>query len=111
MNLTGNFLACRSFNKKVALGALKKVRGLEDGVQVVEVGSNLFQFKFRSKFELNRVYIGGIWSFDNQVLLLTRWKSGMTVTNVKFDLVSLWVQIWGVPFDMRTAWVAEEVGN
>ena len=42
LNLTGNFLACRSFNKRAALGALKKVRGLEDGVQVVEVGSNLF---------------------------------------------------------------------
>ena len=93
------------------MGALKKARGLEDGVQVVEVGSNLFQFKFRSKFELNRVYIGGIWSFDNQALLLTGWKSGMTATNAKFDSVSLRVQIWGAPFDMRTTWVAEEAGN
>ena len=93
------------------MGALKKARGLEDGVQVVEVGSNLFQFKFRSKFELNRVYIGGIWSFDNRALLLTGWKSGMTATNVKFDSISLRVQIWGGRFDIRTAWVAEEAGN
>ncbi|XP_065619740.1 uncharacterized protein At4g02000-like [Quercus suber] len=57
------------------------------------------------------VYTGGIWSFDNQALLLTRWKSGMTVTNVRFDSVSLWVQRWGAPFDIRTARVAEEVGN
>ena len=68
---------------------LKKAWGLEDGVQVVEVGSSLFQFKFRSKFELNRVYTGGLWSFDNQALLLTRWKSGMTAMNVKFDSIAL----------------------
>ena len=72
---------------------LKKVWGLEDGVQVVEVESKLFQFKFRSEFELNRVYTGGLWSFDNQALLLTRWKLGMTAMKVKFDSVSLWVQI------------------
>lgn len=35
----------------------------------------------------------------------------MTTTNVKFDPVALWVQIWGAPFDMRTPRVAEEVGN
>ena len=72
---------------------LKKAWGLEDGVQVVEVESKLFPFKFRPEFELNRVYTGGLWSFDNQALLLTRWKLGMTAMKVKFDLVSLWVQI------------------
>ena len=95
------FLTCKPFNKKVALVTLKKAWGLEDGVQVVEVGSNLFQFKFRSEFKLNRVYTRGLWSFDNQALLLTRWKLGMTSTNVKFDLIALWVQIWGVLMCMK----------
>ena len=72
---------------------LKKALGLEDGVQVVEVGTNLFQFKFRFEFKLNRVYTRGIWSFDNQALLLIRWKSRMMAMTVKFDLVPLWVQI------------------
>ena len=35
----------------------------------------------------------------------------MTATNVKFDSISLWIQIWGAPFDMRSSRVAEEVGN
>ena len=110
-SLIGKFLTCKPFNKKAALATLKKAWGLEDGVHIVEVGSNLFQFKFRLEFELNRVFTGGPWSFDNQALLLTRWKAGMMATNVKFDSVALWVQIWGAPFDMRTSRVAEEVGN
>ena len=60
---------------------------------------------------MDRIYIDGLWCFDNQALLLTRWELGMTATNVKFESISLWVQIWGAPFDMRTSQVAEEVGN
>uniref|UniRef100_A0A7N2M2G2 DUF4283 domain-containing protein n=1 Tax=Quercus lobata TaxID=97700 RepID=A0A7N2M2G2_QUELO len=111
LSLIGKFLTCKPFNKRAALATLKKAWGFEDSVQVVEVCSNLFQFKFGSEFELNRVYIGGLWSFNNQALLLTRWKSGMTAMNVKFDSIALWIQIWGAPFEMRSAWVAEEVGN
>ena len=35
----------------------------------------------------------------------------MTVTNVKFETASLWVQIWGAPFDMASPSVAEAVGR
>ena len=65
LSLIGKFLTCKPFNKRAALATLKKSWGLEDGVQVVEVGSNLFQFKFRSEFKLNRVYTKGLWIFDN----------------------------------------------
>ena len=35
----------------------------------------------------------------------------MTAGNVKFESVSCWVQIWGVPFDMVSPLVAEAVGG
>ena len=91
LSLIGKFLTCKPFNKRAALATLEKSWGLEDDVQVVEVGFNLFQFKFRSQFELNKVYTRGLWSFDNQALLLTRWKLGMMATNVKFDTIALWI--------------------
>nr|XP_023898826.1 uncharacterized protein LOC112010701 [Quercus suber] len=72
---------------------------------------NLFQFKFRREFDMDRVLKGGPWSFDNQVLLLRRWQPGMTALNIKFDSVALWVQIWGAPFDMSSPKVAFEIGS
>ena len=42
-------------------------------MQIVEVGSNLFQFKFEKEFDMDRVFKGGPWSFDNQVILLRTW--------------------------------------
>ncbi|KAK7850422.1 uncharacterized protein CFP56_000993 [Quercus suber] len=111
LSLIGKFLTCRSFNRKAAITTLKRAWGLEEGVQMIEVGTNLFQLKFQTEFEMDRVFKGGPWSFDNQVLLLVRWKAGMTADNVRFDLVSLWVQIWGTPFDMVSPKIAETVGS
>ena len=66
-SLIGKFLTCGYFNKRVAQGTLKRAWGLENQV---EVGANLFQFKFNSEFKMNRVLKGGPWTFENQVLLL-----------------------------------------
>ena len=111
LSLIGKFLTCKAFNKKATQNTLRRAWGLSDGLQIVEVGSNLFQFKFNFEFELEQVWKGGPWTFDNQVLMLRRWQSGMTAKNVQFEAVSLWVQIWGAPFDMVCPKVAEEVGN
>lgn len=37
--------------------------------------------------------------------------SGDDCENVKFDVVGLWVQIWGAPFDMFCPQVAREIGS
>lgn len=57
----------------------------------MEVGSNLIQFKFQTEFDMERVLRGGPWTFDNQALMLHRWKKGMMASNVKFKSTSLWV--------------------
>ena len=91
MSLIGKFLTCKPFNKKVAKNTLRRAWGLEDKVQIVEVGSNLFQFKFDTEFDMERILKGGPWSFDNQLLMLTRWKKGMKVENVQLQHAALWV--------------------
>lgn len=72
LSLIGKFLTCKPFNKKAMQNTLKRVWGLSDGLQIIEVGSYLFQFKFKSKFELEQVWKGGPWTFDNQVLMLRK---------------------------------------
>ena len=76
------------------------MRGLNESMQILEVGPNLFQSKFQSEFNLDRILRGGPWSFDNQLQLLQRWKEGMTVGNIRLESTSLCVQIWDAPFDM-----------
>lgn len=89
LSLLGKFLTCKPFNKRVAQTTLRRTWGLKESMQIVEVGSNLFQFKFEKEFDMDRVFKGGPWSFDNQVILLRRWQPGMTAANVKFDSMAL----------------------
>ena len=93
LSLLGKFLTCKPFNKRAAQTTLRRAWGLEELVQIVEVGSNLFQFKFDKEFDMDRVFKEAPCSFDNQALMLRPWMLGMTATNVKFDSVALWVQI------------------
>ena len=60
---------------------------------------------------MERILRSGPWTFDNQALLLARWRKGMTARNVKFDSISMWVQIWDAPFDMTSPTVAKAVGS
>lgn len=111
LSLIGKFLTRKSYNRKAAKNTLRKAWGLEKELQISEVGSNLFQFKFQSEYDLERILKGGPWCFDNQLLMLTRWKPGMSANNVILEQASLWIQIWGMPFDMMTPKAAREIGN
>ena len=65
LSLLGKFLTCKSFNKRAAKNTMRQAWGLEDNLHITEVRLNLFQFKFTSEFDLNRILRGGSWSFDN----------------------------------------------
>ena len=111
LSLIGKFLTCKPFNKRAVKNILRRAWGLENSLHIIEVSLNLFQFKFQSKFDMACTVQDGPWSFDNQLLLLQRWQKGLTVGNIKLEHASLWIQIWGAPFDMVSLQIAREFGN
>ena len=42
LSLIGKFLTCKPFNRKAAKNMLRRAWGLEKGLQISEVGNNLF---------------------------------------------------------------------
>ena len=72
LSLIGKFLTCKPFNKKAAQVTLRRAWGMDEGMHIVKVWLNLFQFKFKTEFDMDRVFKGGPWTFDNQVLLLRK---------------------------------------
>nr|POF23244.1 uncharacterized protein CFP56_27919 [Quercus suber] len=80
-------------------------------VRIVEVGNNIFQFKFNSKYQMEWVEKSGPWNFENNLLLLSRWKKGMTTANITFTHSPFWVQVWGLPFEFMFEDVGKEIGG
>ena len=90
----------RSYNQRVAKNLLRSVWKMGNDLKIVDIGEGLFQFKFSIKSQMKWVLDNGPWSFENQFLVLRRWEKGITPRSVKFTTVPMWVQVWGLPFDL-----------
>ena len=42
---------------------------MDEGLQIMDIGPNLFQFKFQSEFDMNLIIRGGPWTFESQLLM------------------------------------------
>lgn len=80
---------------------------LGSNLRIVEVGNDILQFKFSSRYQMEWVEKSGPWNFENNLLLLCRWKKGLSFTNIVFTHAPFWVQVWGLPFEFMN----EEVGK
>ena len=75
------------------------------------MGNDILQFKFNSNYQMEWVEKNGPWNFDNNLLLLCRWRKGLTVTNIVFSHSPFWVQVWGIPFELMVEETGRDIGN
>ena len=80
-------------------------------LRIVDVGSNILQFKFGSSYQRDWVENSGPWNFENNLLLLCRWKKGLTSANIVFSHSPFWVQLWGLPFELMSKEVGQDIGR
>ena len=91
LSLFGRLLSDQQQNMQALKNTLRLVWKMGSDLQIVEVGNNTFQFKFRSRFQMEWVENNGPWKFNNNLLLLCRWKKGMTLANNSFTHSPFWV--------------------
>ena len=78
LSLFGRLLSNHHQNLRALKNALKAAWKMGFDLRIVEVGNNLLQFKFSSRCQLEWVEKSGPWNFDNNLLLLCRWRNGLT---------------------------------
>ena len=107
LSLMGRVHMSKPLNTRVAKKLFRLVWKFGQDLRITEVGDGLLQFKFSMESQLSWVMKNGPWSFDNHILLLRRWEKGMTAYTVEFPCVPIWLQVWGLPFDL----INEEAGK
>ena len=78
LSLFGHLLSDRHQNQRTLKSTLKAAWKMGSDLRIVEVGNNILQFKFNSRCQLEWVEKSGPWNFDNNLLLLGRWRKGLT---------------------------------
>ncbi|KAK9280752.1 hypothetical protein L1049_003640 [Liquidambar formosana] len=108
-SLMGKVLTEKSFNKKALRNTLRLMWNVGNEVKIEDVGDNLLLVKFQDEFQMRKVIDGDPWMFDNHLILLRRWEQGMHVKIVVFQSVTIYIQIWGLPFKCRGKQIAEDM--
>ena len=91
LSLFGRLLSDRHQNIRALKTTLKAAWKMGSDLRIVEVGNNLLQFKFSSRYQLEWVEKSRPWNFDNNLLLLCRWRKGLTSNNISFSSSLFWV--------------------
>ena len=80
-------------------------------LMITDVGEGLIQFKFALESQLMWVMNNGPWNFDNHLLLLRRWEKGIMAFSVNVLHIPIWVQAWGLPFDLINEDAGQDIGS
>ncbi|CAA0819811.1 Unknown protein, partial [Striga hermonthica] len=86
--------------------AMSHIWKLSQPMEIKELGTNYYQFIFESKDDKDKVAKGVNWTYDNQYLILSEWKWGLSINHSIFKELNLWVQVFNSPLD----WLSTEVG-
>ena len=111
LSLFGKLLSNRQQNQRALKNTMRSAWKMGSDLQIVDVGHDVLQFKFGSEYQLKWVEKNGPWNFENNLLLLSRWRKGLTASNIDFSHSPFWVQVWGLPFEMMDEEVGKELGN
>lgn len=111
LSLFGRLLADRHQNMRALKSTLRSAWKMGSDLRIVDVGKNILQFKFNSKYQMEWVECNGPWNFDNNLLLLCRWTKELSVNNISFTHSPFWIQVWGLPFESMSEEVGRDLGS
>ena len=111
LSLFSKLLSDRQQNQKALKNTLRTAWKMGLKLRIVDVGKDILQFKFTSEYQMEWVERNGPWNFDNNLLLLYRWKKGLSVLNISFTHSPFWVQVWGFPFENLSKEAGRDLGN
>ena len=111
LSLFGKLLSNRQHNQRTLKSTLRAAWKMGLELRIVDVGKDIFQFKFTLEYQMEWVERNDPWNFDNNLLLLCRWKKGLSVSNISFTHSPIWVQVWGLPFENLSEEMGRDLGN
>lgn len=111
LSLVGRFVTKRSIRTHIMKERLAEVWQSMKGVDIREVVLGIFLFQFFHAMDLERIFKGGPWTFDNHLLVLGRMKVGVAIEDIPLHHVEFWVQAHHLPVGFMMEAVGKHLGN
>nr|KYP64441.1 Uncharacterized protein At4g02000 family [Cajanus cajan] len=111
LSLVGRFLTERTIRTMIMKDRMASIWRPVKGVSISEIQTNIFLFQFFHILDFNRIYEGGPWSFDNNMLILSKIHRGEIPTEVPLFHIPVWVQVHNLPAGFMSQEVGKLLGN
>ncbi|KAL0007353.1 hypothetical protein SO802_008855 [Lithocarpus litseifolius] len=101
----------KDFNKDAFKSTCANLWRASHGVNIKEVGQNLFLAIFVSEEHLEVVFDKGPWSFDKKLILMKRFSGDVSPAKVTFTHSAFWIRIFNIPIKSMSREVGAKIAN
>ncbi|OMO59330.1 hypothetical protein COLO4_34247 [Corchorus olitorius] len=99
----GKIHANKILNRKGVMAILRSIWSEEVAPGIREVGENTYGISFCSEKARDRIIDEGPWSIMGFSMNLQKWDSDITVSEIDFSELAIWVQIQDLPLEMLSS--------
>ncbi|KAK2651257.1 hypothetical protein Ddye_018746 [Dipteronia dyeriana] len=94
--LVENVLYNRLVYCEALMSGIKKIWWVQEDFEIEVMDENIFTFYFNNGEDRTKVFDGGLWSFDQSLIVLEEPVGTGDITSMNFGRVKFWVQIHNV---------------
>ncbi|PON79279.1 hypothetical protein PanWU01x14_013950 [Parasponia andersonii] len=111
-NLVGKILINKPFNRGVFKKVLQYIWGMHKGINIKEIGLNIFVFSFNCGLEKNRVLEIETWNFNKAFSVLKDFDGRReSPRSREFRFTKFWMQMHNLPLHGMTEVVSHFLAN
>nr|POE70515.1 hypothetical protein CFP56_22915 [Quercus suber] len=109
--LIGKILSNKSFPGNLVKEILVKAWNVINDIEVTVVDKNIFMFSFLYEADVRRAWDKRPWTVKGEHLILKRFCSDISVSEVDFSTTEFWIQIHGLPLNRRSKENVLKIGS
>lgn len=109
--LASKFMTRRALSIEAVGRTLKLLWKSRNGFQIRDVGNHVLLFVFDDESEAERVLATELWTYDNHLIIFSRYDGSCPIRNIRFHTIKFWVQIHGLPVNKLNKRTTYGIGN
>ena len=110
-SIIAKFFTKRALNIDVIARTFNPLWRSQNGFKIQNYGDHTILFTFDNKNDVDRIISNEPCSFDKHLVMMRRYEKETPIADVKFDRVSFWVQLHGIPPCYMTMEVALKISE
>ena len=107
--MAAKFLTKRALSVEAVIKTFNPLRRSMRGFEVRRAGDHTLLFVFENREEVEKILSNAPWSFNKHLVVLQWYDREVPVRALKFNTISVWIQVHDIPVRFQSHKVAEEL--